>query len=152
MRIVILKVDAKAAYRRITHDSITSLRSCTAIGDIGYMAIRHTFGGRINVYNWCTVSEMFADTANDLLNCPEWDPAVTKSYQADDIPPEENVDDDVPFAPAAPLALRPFPSPNGQVDMFVDDGHTVCLSRPGIQRGDVALMTAMDAMARPVSP
>ena len=119
-------------------------------GQVGYMAIRHTFGGRI-VYNWCMVSKIFADMASDLLNCPECEPATTKSYQANDIPPEDNVGDDVPFASAAPLALRPFPSPNGQVDMFVDDGHAVCLSRPGIQPGDMALTTAMDVTARPVS-
>ena len=63
----------------------------------------------------------------------------------------DNLADDVPFAPVAPSALRPFPSPNGQVDMFADIGHAACLSRTGIQPGDVALMTVMDAIAHPMS-
>ena len=90
MRIVVLQVDATAAYQRITHVFTMSLWSSTVVGHIGYMAIRHTFGGRINVYHWYTVSEMCADVANDSLKGPEWPPANTKSYQAVDIPPDEN--------------------------------------------------------------
>ena len=51
MRIVVLQVDATAAYQRLTHAFTMSLWPSTAIGNIGYMAIRLTFGSRINVYN-----------------------------------------------------------------------------------------------------
>ena len=70
-----------------------------------YIALRATFGGAPNLYEWGVISESVTDLANMLMQDESWDPSVLSSNMQASIPPDHHIDRDVPFVPALPTVV-----------------------------------------------
>ena len=75
-RILLTKVDAKSAYRRLHYHPDAAVQAMIAIGDFVLVALRMTFGGAPNPSQWSDLSEMGCDLAIDLVRNDGWDPAI----------------------------------------------------------------------------
>ena len=77
--ILLTKVDCKSAYRRIHLKASTAVQWCTSIDDLLLVALRMTFGGAPNPFQWSNVSEVITDLENHLVRRSDWDPEVFHS-------------------------------------------------------------------------
>ena len=79
-RILMQKIDYKSAYRCAHLNWMTSIQSMTQYKNFLYIALRATFGGCPNPYEWGVISESITDLANLLINDESWDPTTLKSH------------------------------------------------------------------------
>jgi hypothetical protein len=93
--------------------------------------LRLTFGGAPCPFVWSIISEMICDLANELLKCDDWNTADLHASVQRDIPPQQLLADDVPFATGRELIVDVPVDPRGYTDMYIDDttGLTVDLPR-----------------------
>jgi hypothetical protein len=89
VRILGCKTDFKAAYRRITLHGNTAAPCCVMFKNWGLVSLRLTFGGSPCPNEFCVVSDICADLANDLMRCPDWSPDVTHSPHASLLKPPD---------------------------------------------------------------
>ena len=106
-RILMQKIDYKSAYRRAHLNWMTSIQSMTQYNNLLYIALRATFGGCPNPYEWGVISESITDLANLLINDESWDPTTLDSHLQQTIPTDKYMDDSIPFATALPTIVSP---------------------------------------------
>ena len=106
-RIFMQKIDYKSAYRRAHLNCQTAIQSMTQYGEYLYIALRATFGGPPNPYEWGVISVSVTDLANMLMQDESWDPSVLSSAMQSSIPPDRHIDKDVPFAQTLPTVVPP---------------------------------------------
>ena len=149
-RILLQKVDYKSACRRGHLNSKSAVQTIVGVGTLALLALRLTFGGKPNPSMWGDISETACDLANDLLQCPEWDPNELYNPVQSQLPPPKFEDDDVPFAPGLELAVD-LPINNlGFVDVFIDDTITAIPDiGNNVDRGEGAALLAMHIIGRP---
>ena len=109
-RILIGKFDLKAAYRRAHLSAATALESMTILDDLLHVSLRMTFGGAPCPPQWGCFSETICDVANDLINCPAWDPHAVCSPIQTDLPRPIRFDDSMPYAQANGCACPRMPN------------------------------------------
>ena len=92
-KILIRKEDLKSVYRRLHLYAPLAKQSDVRvkIDEIWYIIIslRITFGGAPGPAYFCTFSDIFCDTINDLLDCDSWNENEVCSEFEKFIPPEE---------------------------------------------------------------
>jgi hypothetical protein len=125
-RIMMTKVDWKAAYRRVHMDIDTALQCCTSLEDILLCALRLTFGGRPAPPDFSCISDTASDIANDLVVDPSWDPTTLCSPhqpKMPPVPPNHHPPSELPH-PGQPL-LFDFPveesERDAKFDNYIDD-------------------------------
>ncbi len=69
------KSDFKAAYRRVNLHGDTASKCSIVYKDFSLPS----FGGSPCPNEFCVISELCTDLANDILHCPQWDPTELKS-------------------------------------------------------------------------
>jgi hypothetical protein len=156
-RILMTKIDWKAAYRRCHLDFDTALQCCTHLEDLILCALRLTFGGKPCPPDFSCISDTGSDLANDLVVDPTWEPLLLCSpHQAKmpPVPPSAHPEGELPH-PGQPL-LFDFPEEEddrlSKFDNYIDD-----LIAAGVEIGDnIARMAAagplaLHAMGRPLS-
>jgi hypothetical protein len=120
--IFISKYDIDSAYRHITSHPKTCAQTIVVDEDgIAHIYLCLTFGGKPNPAIFCEVSEVATDLVNEMLLCDEWHPDIISGPLQEYIGKPKREADDVPFAPAAPMAVDPEPDEQGKLDVFVDD-------------------------------
>lgn len=147
-RILLTKVDWKAAYRRVHLDFNTSVQCCTHLEDLLLCPLRLTFGGAPAGPDFSCLSDTGSDVSNDLVADPTWDHTSLRSpHQAKmpEVPPSPHPPGELPH-PAQPL-LFDFPEEEDnrltKFDNFIDD-----LIAAGVEIGDnIARMAAAGPLA-----
>lgn len=96
------------------------------------------------------MSETTCDLANNLLQCPEWDPSKLYNPVQSQLPPPKFEDDDVPFSPVLePAVDLPVNNP-GFVDVFIDDTITVTPDiGNNVEQGEGVALLAMHVVGQP---
>ena len=97
-----------------------------------HIALRATFGGAPNPFDWSCISESITDLANLLMNDPEWDPSITHSPLQSELPDDKPLPDDIPFIQALPTIVSPPVDCCAKVDVYIDDKTTISLDDPSI--------------------
>ena len=120
-------------------------------GGTAFVSLRLTFGGSPNPPTWCMFSELVTDLANEIAQCPEWDPEVLRSPAQLDTPEPVRLPQDVPIAPGREMAvLVPQPAMGGKVDGFIDDLINVFVDTPeNCARQPHVVPLAMHVTSRP---
>jgi hypothetical protein len=81
--------------------------------DFGLPSLRLTFGGSPCPNEFCIVSELCTDLANDLLHCPNWDPLKNKSPYVNHLSSPRLPDESIPFGQAKELDVEIPPDDYG---------------------------------------
>ncbi len=152
VKILGCKTDFKAAYRRITLHGDTAARCFIMFKDWDLASLRLTFGGSPCPNEFCIVSEICADIANDLMHCPDWSPEEIHSPHKSLLQPSHYLAPDIPIGQAAPLDFSIPMDDWGRTDIFIDDGITIV---PDINnnwgRGRNAMPLAIHLLSRGLS-
>jgi hypothetical protein len=129
MPIYLTKSDWKAAYRRFHNHPAIASRCIIRWEDKEYVALRMTFGGRPFPSIWSDFAELACDLANDLLRSGR-DGTFFETDELQRLPQAPEVaDPNVPFGPARPMAIPPFPDTLPMCDVFLDDTFCAMLER-----------------------
>ena len=151
-RIFMQKIDYKSAYRRAHLNWKTSIQSMTQYKQYLYIALRATFGGVPNPYEWGVISESITDLANLLMNDKSWDPSKLHSNIQNSIPPDKCMNDDVPYATALPTTVSPPTNCSSKADVYIDDTTTISIDDPSITpRAQAAVPMAIHIIGRPLA-
>ena len=124
-KIWIRKEDLKSAYRRLHLRASSALKSAVRVkmNKIWYiiLSLRITFGGTSGPADFCLFSDILCDTINDLLACKPWDEKQICSDFIKNIPPAENMNNNIPFAKASELSVDIPIEDTGKFDVYIDD-------------------------------
>ncbi len=152
VRILGGKSDFKAAYRRIHLHGDTAEKCAIMYKEFALPSLRLTFGGSPCPNEFCVVSELCTDLANDILHCPHWDPNKDKSPHVRLLATPRLLDESIPFGQAKDLDVMIPPDDCGRVDDFIDDGIVII---PDLgenrHRAVSALLLAIHTICRPLS-
>ena len=151
-RVLLQKIDWKAAYRRSHLNWETAIQTITQSVemDLAFLSLRLTFGGAPNPNYWGEVSESTTDLANALLRLENWDPKELASPIQDKVPKAEPDNDPTPFAQALPLAVDLDENDDGKADVYIDDITSVVVDiGNNIERGEAAVLLATHLIGRP---
>jgi hypothetical protein len=148
--ILIAKYDIKQAFRRIHYSGLASTKCIAVFNNLAYLQLRMTFGGSNCPTTWCSVSELIADLANDILDSSDWTPD-NLHWEYQHLVPQKSVDNtNTPFAQCLNTLLLPPPKPQGSVDIYIDDAITTCLDASDFsKRSAAAVPLAIDVLSRP---
>ena len=150
-RIFISKIDYKSAYRRAHLWWQTAIQSMSQDGTYLHIALRATFGGAPNPFDWSCISESITDLANLLMNDPEWDPSITHSPLQSELPADKPLSDDIPFTQALPTIVSPPVDCCAKVDVYIDNKTTISLDNPSIlPKARAAALLAIHIVGRPL--
>ena len=155
-RIFIRKEDYKSAYRRVHTAALTAKRAAVqlTINEVAYVLIslRLPFGGSPCPNEFCLVSDITTDCINDVLACPDWNPAKVQSTYTKKIPAAVMLDKSTPFAQAKDLSVTLPDEDQGKTDCFVDDLITVAVDLGNnLECINAAPCTVIHAMAHHTS-
>lgn len=151
-RVLLQKIDWKAAYRRSHLNWKTAIQTITQSVemDLAFLSLRLTFGGAPNPNYWGEVSESTTDLANALLRLDDWDPKELASPIQHQVPPAAPNDDPTPFEQALPLAVTLDDNDKGKSDVYIDDITSVVVDIDNnVERGEAAVLLAMHLIGRP---
>ena len=149
--IFISKYDYSDAYRRIAHSAKAATQTVSVNGETAFVSLRLTFGGSPNPPTWCMFSELVTDLANEIAQCPEWDPVELRSPAQPETPEPIRLHSDIPIARGREMAvLVPRPTMGGKVDGFIDDLINVFVDTPeNCARQPHVVPLAMHVTSRP---
>jgi hypothetical protein len=82
------------------------------------------------------MSESICDLANKLLKCKEWDPLTLHALVQTDIPTQEYLDDDAPFAMGRDLIINVPVNPHGYADVYIDNTTGLTIHLPGTRNAN----------------
>ena len=151
-KIWIRKEDLKSAYRRLHLRASSALKSAVRVkmNKIWYiiLSLRITFGGTSGPAAFCLFSDILCDTINDLLACKSWDEKQICSDFTKNIPPAENMNNNIPYAKASELSVDIPIEDTGKFDVYIDDfiGITVDIAN-NKSRLEVAPCTVIHAVS-----
>ena len=77
------------------------------------------------------VSEVVTDLASMILNSESWDAETLTSPVTSNLPPVENLPQQIPFEQALPMVVDPKTPTKGYCDVYIDDIATVTVDLPG---------------------
>ncbi len=94
------KIDYKSAYQQGTLHIKTALQTATQLpeDELAIITLHLLFGGAPCPFKWGILLETICDLANELLKCKYWDPGTLHASVQKEIPAQEYLEDDVPFA------------------------------------------------------
>ena len=160
-RILGNKIDVEKAYRRL-HTSAAMATKCIAIWfldkmwndqyhksseQVAVLLTRLPFGSSPAPAEFCIISEMAFDLANDLLHCKRWDPTTLSSPYANQLPAPTRLSKDTDFGQAMEADVKLDPSILGGTEGYIDDGACAVLDAPWnwrmVQREAQAMVMAL---------
>lgn len=150
IRILMLKLDLDAAYRRLHVTARMALLTITVIQKIAYILLRLPFGVANGPNDYSLISEPIFDLTNDVLRDPTFDPTDLHSpLQSEFEAPASTYDDSTPFEPARPLFVD-VPFFWAMADGYIDDIITIVLDVGGwLKKAVNAAPLVIHSMFRP---
>jgi hypothetical protein len=97
------KSDIKSVYRRVSLSGDTVVKCAMVCNNLALISLFLTFGGSPCPNEWCIVSEICTDLANDIIHCKDWNPVHLYSPHAQKLPPPLYLSDSIPFTQVAEL-------------------------------------------------
>ncbi|KAL7525801.1 hypothetical protein ACHAXR_002849, partial [Thalassiosira sp. AJA248-18] len=169
-RILCNKIDVEKAYRRL-HTTASIATKCIAIwfldkmwqnneyqrseDQVAVLLTRLPFGSSPAPAEFCIISEIVFDLANDLLYCEKWDPNKLPSPYANELPPPERIPGNVEFGRAEEADVKLDPSITGGAEGYIDDGACAVLDSPSnwrmVIRAAQAVVMALFLIFRPLA-
>jgi hypothetical protein len=147
------KSDFKSAYRRVSLHGDTAAQCSIMYGSFALPSLRLTFGGSPCPNEFCAISELCTDLANDILHARDWDPKVLKSPHADLLRDPVLLEDSTEFAQAKQLDVEIPADDWGRVDDFIDDGIVIVPDlHDNRNRAVQSLLLAIHVLCRPLDP
>lgn len=124
-KILLRKDDLKSAYKRCHLDAISAKRSAIRVKIrelvLLLISLRLPFGGAPGPSEFGVLSDIIADTTNDLYRCEDWDPKELRSDFVEKVPDPIYMDEDIPFAQPREMCVD-FPEEDYcKADVFIDD-------------------------------
>ena len=83
------KIDYKSAYKRCHLHDDTLIQTCTQLldDDLALIALRLTFGGSPDPYEWSAILETIYDIYMVILQDDDWDPTTLHAPHPELVPP-----------------------------------------------------------------
>ena len=130
--IFICKYDYSDAYRRVAHSASAATQTISVHEGRGYISLRLTYGGAPNPPTWCMFSEVVTDLANEISQCPTWEPTELHSPAQPTPPVPNRLPERIPLGQGRAMAVTiPLTSERaGRVDGFIDDLINVFVDTP----------------------
>ena len=155
IRILVTKLDVKAAYRRLHCAASTALSACVIVGFLALMGLRLMFGASPNPSIWSDLSELMCDLGNQLARCIEWNehdsPDLELPHQQQYVNPPRYLVDDVPLAMAQPTTVTIDSDDYPYTEVYLDDFITVFLDlKPMIWKGSRVSLLLLHVLGRPI--
>ena len=151
-KILLQKIDWKAAYRRAHLNWKTAIQTITqdVNENLAFLSLRLTFGGAPNPNFWGEISESTTDLANAILQLEDWDPKTLHSPIQHKVPKTETITSNEPLATALPLSIEMDEKDTGKSDVYIDDITTVTVDiGSNKERAEAAVLLAMHIIGRP---
>ena len=121
LRILLLKIDLDAAYRRLHVKAAMALLTITIINEIAYILLRLPFGVANGPNDYSIISEPIFDLTNDILGDDTFDPNTIHSpIQSKLEKLDETLKRGDPFGEARPLIVD-VPFHYAAADGYIDD-------------------------------
>jgi hypothetical protein len=154
-RILITKLDVKAAYRRLHLAASNALSACVIVGFLALMGLRLLFGAAPNPSIWSDLSELMCDLCNQLARCIAWNaedsPDLESPHQKQYVLPPVYLDDDTPLATAQPTTVAIISDDFPYTEVYLDDFITIFLDlEPMIWRGARVSLLLLHVLGRPL--
>jgi hypothetical protein len=154
-RIMAKKDDFKSAYRRLHLHSETALRATTQLPELelALISLQLTFGGAPGPYEWSVISETVCDLTTAIKHNDNWDPLTLFGINQHLVPPQNFLDDSIPFAKGLDLIVEIDIDPRGTTDVYIDDLISLAVDVEGtnnIVRCDRAPLLAFDTCSHPL--
>jgi hypothetical protein len=105
--ILLSKADLDAAYRRVTSIWHLAIQCICVVGHLASILLRLPFSAAAAPSEFCVISEMICDIANQLLQDPTWDPGDIITPWDHLLPPPVLLDPSIPFGQACTLDVTP---------------------------------------------
>jgi hypothetical protein len=122
--------------------------------DLAIITLQLTFGSAPCPFKWGIMSELIFDLENDLLKCKELDPLTLHASVQADIPTQEYLDNNIPFAMERELIVNVPVNPRGYADIYIDNTTGLTINLPGTRntnRLEAAIPLAIKVAAWPNS-
>ena len=150
-KILLQKIDFKSPYRRLYLGWKMAIQTITQYLNLAYISLRLTFGGFPNPSIWGDTSETTCDLAHSILNHPDWDPSTLFSPLISQVPPDDDLPDNIPFTQALPTIVQTNINPRGVIDFYIDNLITASPDLQGNKdRARVAVLLAIHIMGPPL--
>ena len=150
--ILLCKYDLDSAYRRMHMNAASAVKCLCMTTVCALIYLRLTFGGSSSPAEWCIITEILTDLANDIMNNPHWNHSKTFAKEPDPsklLPPLLNLPSDK-FVQALPANVHLHIPRHGWVDSYIDDLIGVCVHvGDNAIRTTKAILLAIYIMARP---
>ena len=155
-KILLTKLDFKAAYRRLHLAPATAIQSVVTLDALAFLALRLTFGGAPCPSKWSDISELTCDTCNQLSRCSTWNPwentLLQSPHQARYVGTPKYLPTGIPYAAAHDTIVSIDSDDFPYTECYIDDLFT-CFLDTGLNHGkgsSVALL-ALHLMGRPLA-
>ena len=154
-RILITKLDVKAAYRRIHSSATTALASCVIVPPLALMGLRLLFGASPNPSIWSDLSELLCDLCNQICRCPLWTaentPHLESPHQQKYIPKPIYLPHQQPMAAAQATTVLLTTDDHPYTEVYLDDFITCFLDTPhAIWAGSRISLLVLHLFGRPI--
>ena len=117
------KIDYKGAYCQGILHFKTALKTATQLPDkaIAIITLQLTFGGALCSCERGIMLELICNLANELLKRRDWKPKELHALVQQDIPQQQYLDNDAPFASSRELIIDVPINPRGYTDIYIDN-------------------------------
>ena len=148
----IRKEDIKSAYRRIHMHPKSAFKVGVQakLDGVSYLIIslRLPFGGKPCSSEFCILSDIIADTINDVMVDKSWDPMKIHSKFVSKIPRPQKLASSIPFAKAEEVSVPLHEEDECKADVFIEDIISVVVDQnDNLQRIIAAPCSVMHAIA-----
>jgi hypothetical protein len=119
--ILFQKFDVDSAFKRLSLHFLSALKTIITLGNLAYISLQSTFGGKSSCSNFSLLAKPMADLINEAYSTNHLQglskPLCYIAYNED----PEVLDDNIPFK-LAPILLFDIPTMSKKmVDLYVDD-------------------------------
>jgi hypothetical protein len=129
LRILLIKIDLDAAYRRLHVKAAMALLTITIIEKLAYVLLRLPFGVANGPNDYSLVSEPLFDLTNDIMQDETFRPETLHSPIRSELEkPEAVTENTSPFGEARPLIVD-VPFAYAATDGYIDDMITMVLDK-----------------------
>ena len=154
-RILMTKLDVKAAYRRLHAAADTAVASLVIVGVIALMGLRLLFGASPNPSIWSDLSEILCDICNQVSRCSLWNatntPDIESPHQAQYVRPPTYLADALPISRARAMTVQVDSDDYPYTDVYLDDFISCFLdTEEAIWSGSRASLLILHLFGRPV--
>jgi hypothetical protein len=117
------------------------------------MVLRFPFRGKPFPAQWCTISELICDLANELIHDASWSPSNLRSCYDEVLPEPGRSHSETQFEAAFLLAFHVLKNAVGAVDCYINELCSICIDiDDNAERCAASVALVLDVVGRPLDP